>query len=135
MSRQNEIHAATGPDDCHLRSSHAVIGHHIEATDGNIGHVEDLIFDDHTWTIRYLIVDTSSWWGGQRVLVAMRWIDNVSWAEAKISVDLTRQAVKDAPLYDPAAPLARQQEQHIHAHYDRPGYWTAKPSAEKQSNA
>ena len=95
------------PDDYHLRSSNAVIGHHIEATDGNIGHVEDLLLDDRTWTIRYLIVDTSNWWGGQRVLVATRWIENVSWAEAKISVDLTRQAVKDAPPYDSAATLDR----------------------------
>ena len=122
------------PDDSHLRSSNTVIGHHIEATDGNIGHVEDLILDDHTWTIRYLIVDTSNWWGGQRVLVATRWIENVSWAEAKIWVDLTRQAVKDAPPYDSAAPLDRQQEQDIHKHYDRPGYWTAKASRRHSSS-
>ena len=89
--------ATATPDDCHLRSSNAVIGHHIEATDGDIGHVEDLLVDDHTWAIRYLIVDTSNWWGGHRVLVAPRWITDVSWSEAKVSVDLTRQAVRDAP--------------------------------------
>jgi uncharacterized protein YrrD len=88
------------PDDYHLRSSNAVIGHHIEATDGDVGHVEDLVFDDDTWAIRFLIVDTSNWWGGRRVLVATRRIENVSWVEAKISVDLTRQAVKNAPPYD-----------------------------------
>ncbi len=138
MEEKVKAHRTPGTpasDDYHLRSSNAVIGHHIEATDGDIGHVEDLVLDDDTWAIRYLIVDTSNWWGGQRVLVATRWIENVSWAEAKISVDLTRQAVKDAPPYDSAAPLDRQQEQDIHEHYDRPGYWTAKPSTEKQSNA
>ena len=97
------------PDDCHLRSSNAVIGHHIEAKDGEIGHVKDLLVDDHTWAIRYLIVDTSNWWGGHHVLVSPRWIKDVSWSEAKISVGLTRQAVQFAPEYDSGEGRRRQQ--------------------------
>ena len=104
-------HATSTPDDCHLRSSNAVIGHHIEATDGDIGHLEDLLVDDHTWAIRYLIVNTSNWWGGHRVLVAPHWIKDVSWSEAKVSVDLTRQAVKDAPPYESAAQLESTRDQ------------------------
>ena len=95
--KANATHATPTPDDCHLRSSNAVIGYHIKATDGDIGHLEDLLVDDYTWAIRYLIVDTSNWWGGQHVLVAPDWITDVRWSEAKVSVDLTRQAVKDAP--------------------------------------
>ena len=107
-------------------AANAVIGHHIHATDGDIGHVEDLLVDDHTWAIRYLIVDTSNWWGGHHVLVAPQWIKDVSWSDANVSVGLTRQAVKNAPRYDPAAQLDRQQEQGIYEHYGRPGYWTTK---------
>src|SRR6185436_9052789 len=59
--------ATSSRDECHLRSGNTVIGHHIEATDGDVGHVEDLLVDDHTWAIRHLIVNTSNWWGGQRV--------------------------------------------------------------------
>jgi len=103
-----------------------VIGNHVHATDGDIGHVEDLLVDDHTWAIRYMIVDTSNWWGGHRVLVAPQWIEAVSWTDAKVSVDLTRQAVKDAPPYDSAAQLDRQQEQAIYEHYGHPGYWTTQ---------
>jgi sporulation protein YlmC with PRC-barrel domain len=119
-------HAA--PDDCHLRSSNAVIGHHVAATDGDIGHLEDLLVDDHTWAIRYLVVNTSNWWRGHRVLVAPEWIQDVSWPEAKVSVDLTRQAVKDAPPYESAAKLDRQLEEAVHEHYNRPGYWTSTGS-------
>jgi uncharacterized protein YrrD len=114
--KAHRTHMARAPDDCHLRSSNAVTGHHIEATDGDIGHVQDLLVDDYTWAIRYLIVDTSNWWGGHQVLVAPQWIEDVSWSEAKVSVGLTRQAVKDAPPYDPAAQLDRQAEQSIHEH-------------------
>lgn len=64
-------------DDCHLRSCSAVRGSPIHATDGDIGHIENVLVDDHTWAIRYLIVDTSHWWGGHRVLVAPQWIDAV----------------------------------------------------------
>ena len=52
--------------DPHLRSTHDVSGYHIQATDGEIGHVEDFIIDDETWAIRYLIVDTRNWWPGKR---------------------------------------------------------------------
>jgi sporulation protein YlmC with PRC-barrel domain len=118
--------AVKAGDDCHLRSCKAATGYHIAATDGDIGHVDDLLVDDHTWAIRYIIVDTSNWWGGHRVLIAPQWIEAVSWPDAKVSVDLTRQKVKDAPAYDSAAHLDRQQEQAIYEHYGHPGYWTSQ---------
>jgi hypothetical protein len=118
--------ATQSSDDCHLRSCRAVIGNHIHATDGDIGHVKDLLVDDHTWAIRYLIVDTSHWWGGHHVLIAPQWIERVSWLDAVVSVDLTRQAVKDAPAYDVGAQLNREQEQGMYEHYGRPGYWTTE---------
>lgn len=40
--------------DPNLRSTKSVTDYHIEATDGEIGHVEDFIIDDETWAIRYL---------------------------------------------------------------------------------
>lgn len=113
-------------DDLHLRSCKAVMDYHIEATDGDIGHVQGLLVDEETWAIRYMVVDTSNWWLGHKVLIAPQWIKHVSWPEATVSVDLTRQAVKDAPPYDPAAQLDREQETGIYQHYGRPGYWAAE---------
>jgi len=122
-------------DDCHLRSTKVVLGNHVHAKDGDIGHVEDMLVDDRTWAIRYMIVDTSNWWGGHRVLVAPHWIDAVSWPEAKVSVNLTRQAVQDAPPYDSTAQLDRQQEQAIYEHYGHPGYWTTQAIREAASES
>lgn len=110
-------------DDPHLRSCNAVMSYHIQATDGDIGHLQGLLVDEETWAIRYLIVDTSNWWLGHQVLIAPQWIQNVSWPDATVSVSLTQQAVKDAPPYDSAAQLDRKQEKGIHEHYGRPGYW------------
>lgn len=109
-------------DDPHLRSCKAVIDNHIQASDGDIGHVQGMLIDEETWAIRYLIVDTSNWWLGHQVLIAPQWIEAVSWADATVTLELTQQAVKDAPPYDPAVPLDRIQEAGIHEHYGRPGY-------------
>ena len=36
----------------------------MQALDGGIGRIEDLLADDDHWTIQYLAVDTSQWIGG-----------------------------------------------------------------------
>jgi hypothetical protein len=69
-------------------------------------------------------VNTSAWWGGHQVLVAPQWIEAVSWSDATVSVDVTRQAVKDAPPYDSAAQFDREHEQGMYEHYGRASYWT-----------
>ena len=86
------------------------------------------------WAISYLMVNTSNWWGGHRVLVCAEWIKDVSWPESSVSVDLTRQAIKDAPRYESAASLDRQLEQAIHQHYGRPAYWTTGKSRRRSQD-
>jgi hypothetical protein len=110
-------------DDRHLRSGNAIGNYHIEATDGDIGHVQGLLLDEETWAIRYLIVNTSNWWIGHQVLIAPQWIRDVRWLDRTVSVTMTRAEVKDAPPYDPAIPLDRGGEIRLHTHYARTGYW------------
>jgi sporulation protein YlmC with PRC-barrel domain len=108
--------------DSHLRSAAHVTGYHIEASDGDIGHVEDFIIDDETWEIRYLVVDTRNWLPGKKVLIAPRWIDRVSWEDSKVYVSLSREAIKNAPEYNPDT-LNREYEEKLHVHYGQPKYW------------
>lgn len=108
--------------DLHLRSAAQVTGYHIEATDGDVGHVEDFIVDDETWEIRYMVVDTRNWLPGKKVLISPRWIDRVSWDDSKVYVSLSREAIENAPEYDPDA-LNREYEEKLHDHYHRPKYW------------
>jgi hypothetical protein len=101
----------------------AVTGNHIHAKDGDIGHVQGFLVDDSSWSIRFLIADTSNWWGGHQVLLSPAWIQQINWATSTVTVDLTRQAIKDAPLYDGGAVLERNLEAGIYNHYGRRGYW------------
>jgi hypothetical protein len=69
------------------------------------------------------------------VLIAPKWIRDVSWSSNTVSVELTRQAVQNAPPYDSAAQLDRKQEIDVHEHHGRPGYWVdelKRQSAELQ---
>jgi hypothetical protein len=107
-------------EDRHLRSVRAVTGHGIEATDGSIGHVDDFLIDDLSWEIRYLTIDTRNWWPGKKVLVAPQWINEVGWDEAKVCIDLTREAVKSSPPYDPGQQVTPDYAGQLHQHYGRP---------------
>ncbi|UZJ57970.1 PRC-barrel domain-containing protein [Pseudomonas sp. KU26590] len=110
-------------DDVHLRSCKAVIGYHISATDGEVGHVEGFLIDDDSWVIRYLVINTSNWWMGHKVLLAAHWIGAVDWSEETVAVEMNREAIKTAPVYDPSKYLNRQDEVQLYAHHGRRPYW------------
>ena len=119
-------------DPC-LRSTNAVRGYYIHASDGEIGHVEDFIIDSETWAIRYLVVDTRNWWPGKKVLISPQWIERVSWSESKVYVNLSRDAIKHSPEYTEESLLTRDHEIGLHGHFNRPGYWaTEAVAASKQ---
>lgn len=114
--------------DPHLRSTHEVSGYHIQASDGEIGHVADFLIDDETWAIRYLVVDTRNFWPGKKVLISPEWIESVSWNESKVFVNLPGEAIKQAPEYTEEFMLTRDYETILHLHYDRKGYWADEPT-------
>jgi uncharacterized protein YrrD len=119
---RTEPPAAEKWDPC-LRSTHAVSGYHIHAEDGEIGHVDDFIIDDETWAIRYLVVNTSNWWMGKKVLISPQWLASVNWETSDVSVNLTRECIQRAPEYTDWSLLTREFEDCLHAHYERHGYW------------
>lgn len=115
--------------DPHLFSTNAVTGHHIAASDGEIGHAEEFLVDDATWTIRYLVVDTRNWLPGRRVLVAPKWIDAIDWPGRKLRTDLSRDAIRQSPPYESGRPLDPEYLGRLHEHYGRPGPDNGPPAA------
>jgi len=92
-------------------------------TDETIGHVEDFIVDDETWQVRYLVIDTSNWWFGKKVLVAPHWAKSISWADRMVHVDMSRDAIKNSPEWNPTAGVNRKYELELYDYYGRPVYW------------
>jgi len=109
--------------DSHLRSTEGVTGYHMEASDGEIGHVQGFVFDDEDWAIRYIEVRTRNWWPGKKVLVSPAWIQKVSWTQSKVYVGLFREAIKTAPEFSESRPITRDFEEQLYHHYGRPPYW------------
>jgi uncharacterized protein YrrD len=86
--------------DPHLRSSAEVTGYKVQASDGSIGHVEDFLFDQDSWAIEHVVVDTRNWLPGRKVLVEPSAIDSVDWSERLVRFNLSCEAIKSRPDYD-----------------------------------
>jgi hypothetical protein len=110
----------TEPD---LRSTEEVIGYHIRAIDSGIGHVEDFVLEDGSWVIRYLVVATMNWLPGRHVLISPQWIEQISWIDSKVRVDLLADQIKGSPKYDPSAPVNQEYETRLYDYYGRPKCW------------
>jgi len=84
-----------------LHKTSKMTGYHIVATDGEIGHVDDFLVDE-TWTVRYLVVDTSNWIGGKSVLISPSQLEKVNSPEQVIRAKLTRAQIENSPSVDSA---------------------------------
>jgi len=107
--------------DAHLRSTHDVKGHSIKAKDGEIGHVDDFIIDDKTWEIQYMVINTTIWWPGKKVLVSPHWIESISWDKSEVLVDVLLEVIKRAPEYTDEMLLTDGYETEIYNHYKSEG--------------
>ena len=104
-------------NDPALRSVKEVIGYHIQATDGEIGHVEEFLVDEENWGIRYLVVDTKNWWPAKRVLISPMLVKKVDWSGRRVDLRAARQEIKSSPAYDASTVVDLLYEKGVHTHY------------------
>jgi hypothetical protein len=101
-----------------LRSFKEVRGYHIEAIDGEIGHVDDMIIDDEDMQVIYVVIDTSNWipWS-KKVLLSIEWMNKISYVGKHIKVNLNRETIKEGPGYDPTEIIDEKYEKSIYDFY------------------
>lgn len=109
--------------DPHLRSLNEVLRYQVHAADGPMGHLEDLMIDDGSWAVRYIVVDTANLWFDKQVVMPVQWIQKLDWGGKAVFIDVTREAGRHAPKYDASIEFSRDYETRLHGHFDRPGYW------------
>jgi uncharacterized protein YrrD len=95
----------------------------VRALDGDIGAVVDFYFDDDSWTVRYVVVDTGKWLRGRRVLIPLWALQSPDWDEVRIPVRITRDQVKHSPHVDTHEPVSRRAEVAALTYYRYPLYW------------
>lgn len=106
----------------HLHSMNEVEGYAVEATDGDLGHVDDFLVDEQ-WQVRYLSIDTERRLPAKETVVAVDWLRGIQWGDRKVIVALSREQIRESPPYDPARGLPRDYEERLYHHYQRHGYW------------
>lgn len=109
-----------------LRSAVEVMDYLVYAKDGEMGRVDDIIIEDDTWVIRYLVIDTGQIITGKKVLINTEWIDSVNWTDTHVYIDLTKEAIENCPDYDSNDPINREYEVRLYDYHGRPRYWEQK---------
>jgi hypothetical protein len=84
-----------------LHKATKMLGYHLLAADGEIGHVDDFLIDEG-WSVRYLVADTSNWVGGKSVLISPSAIDKIDSPNKEIWVKLRREEIEASPSVDTA---------------------------------
>ena len=106
-----------------LNNANHLKGLAIHATDGEIGTVDQLYFDDESWAIRYLTVKTGGWLGGRRVLISPIAVAHSDWPAKRLYVALTKKQVENSPDINTDKPVSRQHEAAYLGYYGYPNYW------------
>ncbi len=96
----------------------------IDARDGEIGSVSDLLFEDNSWRVRWIVVSTGSWLFGRKVLLPASHVASSKPGASSISVDLTREQVETSPGSGVDLPVSRQMETSIYDSYGWAPYWS-----------
>ncbi len=106
-----------------LQNATAIKGYSIVATDGPLGSVSDLLFDDFSWKIRWVVVDTGDWLPGRKVLLPTSVLGHLESGERKFTVRLTKREVEESPDIDAHLPVSRQMEVNVFDYYGWSPYW------------
>ena len=106
-----------------LKCTKSLVGKKIHATDGTIGHVHDFYFDDQSWMVRYLVVDTGSWLTGRQVLLSADAFGEIGTEIEILKAALSRRQIEESPSIGSHLPISRQYEEEYYSYYGWPTYW------------
>ena len=108
-----------------MQSMKDLLGFKIHAADDLFGKVKDVYFDDHSWRVRYFVVDTGTWLSERKVLLSPASAGVPDWREKSIPVVLNRVQVENAPPISSDMPISRRYEEELSEYYTWPRYWAA----------
>ena len=100
-----------------LRNMKDLHGFTIGATDGDIGSVKEFYFDDQSYTVRYVVVDTGGWLADRKVLLSPIAFRGMDWEHKRITSALTKAKVEKSPDIDTDKPVSRQHETEYFDYY------------------
>ena len=91
-----------------LRSLYTLLDYHVAATDGEMGRVQDFLFDDESWIVDYLVVETATLPEKQEVLINPFAAGVPDWETKRLPVLLSCQQILSSPPLTSDMPISRQ---------------------------
>lgn len=107
-----------------IHAAKSIFGTKIQATDKRCGTCQDLLFDDASKKIVYVVVDTGSWLIDRQILLSPQAIGKLAPGDS-IEVNLSSKDIEDGPPLKSDAPVSRQAEEKLHRHFGWTPYWDA----------
>jgi hypothetical protein len=102
-------------------------GSTIKTTDGDLGQANDVYFDDTSWTIRFLVVDTHPWLPlSQKVLISPIALLEFEVENYSLTVLLTKDMVKNCPKVEEHETVSREFEKIYNDYFGYGYYWTGE---------
>jgi hypothetical protein len=93
-----------------------LVGFEVEATDGDIGKVDEATYDVGS---SYVVVDTGPWIFGKKVLLPAGVIEDVDMDAQKVIVSRTKDEIKNSPEFDESQYHETAYRNEVGAYYSR----------------
>ncbi|GAB3060809.1 PRC-barrel domain-containing protein [Virgibacillus ainsalahensis] len=97
--------------------------YNIDASDGEVGKIKDLYFDDKEWSIRYAVIDTRKWLPGRKVLLSPSSFVNLNEAKENLEVEYDKEKVRNSPAIPEGQSLSYEAENSLIGYYGWSRYW------------
>lgn len=92
----------------------------VQAIDGEVGDLDDILLDTDDWRVPFLEMDVGHWWAGRKVLIPTDWITGMDWNDMRIDVGLRIGQIQSAPEYRSDTPIDAAYDGQLRAHYGEP---------------
>ncbi len=106
-----------------LKNMKEIEAYELTALDGQIGKCLYSLFDDNSWAVRYLVVDTDQWLPRKKILISPISIGTALEITDTLSIGLTRNQIKNSPPLGADTPVSRQYETIYNKYYGWGNYW------------
>jgi hypothetical protein len=94
----------------------------VVTSDGHEKRVVNFLFDDRSWSARFLVVDVGGWLTRRFVVVSTAAVEQPDWTRKSMVARLTREQLVNSPDADSQKPVARQQELALKEHFGWPDH-------------
>jgi len=109
------------------RSLEKLLGFKLATKDGTKGKVQDFLFDEERWIVRYLEADQGKILMNKKILIPRLMLDEPEWDKEHFKIHLTKEELKKCPSTKENEPVSRKYEEELGKHLQLSNYWAVAP--------